>query len=159
MSNQLPCLNISRITGLIKRLEKIKIIIKDCLKDRNQRIEGIYSKEVNTNVNEEEKKKQLEELDKRLKLYKKKYILLHNKLYNVIEVLLTCKCCKTMDDKCVKDSGCLKEMDNNKVWEIVDNLHNELDNFYSEVETMLVVETEICFHKLNKIKKIKFFGY
>ena len=157
--SQLPCLKINRITRLIKKLEKIKIIIKDCLKDRNQRLESIYVKEVNTNVNEEEKKKQLEELDKRIKLYKKKYILLHNKLYNVIEVLLTCKCCKMMDDKCAKDSNCLKEIDNNKVWEIVDHLHNEVEDFYREIETMLVVETEICFHKLNKIKKIKFFGY
>ena len=157
--SQLPCLKLNRISGLIKKLEKIKIIIKDCLKDRNQRIEGIYAKEVNTNVNEEEKKKQLEELDKRLKIYKKKYVLLHNKLYNVIEILLTCKCCSMLDDKCNKDGHCLKTVDNNKVWEIVDYLSNEIEDFYREIETMLVVETEICFHRLNKIKKIKFFGY
>ena len=154
-----PCLKINRIMNLIKKLESIKIIIKDCLKDRNQRIEFIYTKELNNYVNEIEKKSQLEEMEKRLKLTKKKYILLHNKLYDVIEILLSCKCCSSTGDKCNKDSLCLKPEDNIKVWETVDELHNEINNFYEEVETLLVVETEICFHKLNKIKKIKFFGY
>ena len=154
-----PCLKINRISGLIKKLEKIKIIIKDCLKDRNQRIETIYTKEVNTNFNEEEKKQALIEMDKKIKLAKKKYILLHDKLYNVIEVLLTCKCCISNGDKCHKDGNCFKPKDNNKVWEDVDQLNNEIQDFYEEIEVSLVVETEICFHKLNKIKKIKFFGY
>ena len=95
----------------------------------------------------------------KLKLTKKKYVLLHNKLYNVIEILLTCKCCKDSNEKCNKESHCLKEKDNKKVWEIVDELHNEIQDFYDEIEHSLVVETEICFHRLNKIKKIKFFGY
>ena len=155
--SQYTCLKIITIKNLIKKLEKIKIIIKDCSVDRTQRMESIFSREVNTNFNEEDKKKQLEELDKRLKLYKKKYVLLHNKLYNVVEILLSCPCCKMNDHNCERDGRCLKSVDNDKVWEIVDHLHNDLQNFYDEVETMLVVETEICLHKLNKIKKIKFF--
>ena len=155
--SQFPCLKITRINPLIKKLEKIKIIIKDCLKDRCERMENIFSKEVNTNFNEKEKKKQLEELDKKLILYKKKYVLMHNKLYNVIEILIRCKCCSNGQHICNKDANCLKNGDNEKVWETVDDLHNELDNFYLDVETMLVVETEICFHKLNKIKSIRFF--
>ena len=156
--NDLPCLKIDRISVLIKKMEKIKIIIKDCLIDRNQRIEEIYNKEINTRVNEEEKKKQLEEMDKRITLTKKKYILLHNKLYDVIEILLSCKCCSDNGMKCMKESCCLNEKDNKKVYDIIDDLFNKIQDFYDEVETNLVIETEICFHKLNKIKRIDFFS-
>ena len=71
--------------------------------------------------------------------------------------MLICRCCVTPDHTCNKDSCCLKLSDNEKVWNTIDELHNELNDFYLEIETGLVVETEICLHKLNKIKKISFF--
>ena len=154
MNNQFPCLKIKDIITLIKKLEKIKKIIKECNGERTEKIENIYNKE---GINELEKKYQLLNLDKRLKLSIKKYVLLHNKLYNVIESIYSCECCMNSNKVCKKGSGCLKNKDNDKFWEITDELHNEIDDFYTEVETMLVVETEICFHKLNKIKKINYF--
>ena len=154
--NQFPCLKIRDIFTLIKNLEKVKFIIKECINERTNKIENIYNKDF-LNINEMEKKYQLLDLDKRLKLTTKKYILLHNKLYNVIENIIKCECCVNSNKQCKKDSSCLKNKDNDKYLEITDELHNEIDNFYNEVETMLVVETEICFHKLNKIKKINYF--
>ena len=81
-------------------------------------------------VNEIEKKSQLENVEKRLKLTKNKYILLHNKLYNVVQSLLQCKCCYSSDHVCRKDSHCLKQDVNKSLWEIVDELHNSILDFY-----------------------------
>ena len=152
--NHFPCIKIRDIIQLIKKLEKIKKIIKECNSERSEKIENIYNKE---GINEIEKKYQLLNLDKRLKLTTKKYILLHNKLYNIIENIIKFECCVNSNKQCKKDATCLKNKDNDKYLEITDELYNEIDNFYNEVETMLVVETEICFHKLNKIKKINYF--
>ena len=137
--NHLHCLKITDINSLIKKLEKIKIIIKDCLKDR-----------INFDA------KDCKELDKKITLYKKKYVILHNKLYNIVENLLNCRCCVTPDHTCNKDSCCLNTEENKKIWTTIDEIHNELYDFYKEIEIGLVLETEIIFHKLNKIKKISF---
>ena len=155
--SQMRCLKLNNINTLIKKLEKIKIIIKDCCRDREETIENIFNKELNANLNERDKKKYTQSLDKKLNLYKKKYSLLHNKLYNVVDIIANCKCCVNIDHHCNRDSFCLKKEDNEKVWEIIDEIHNDFDNFYLDLELDLVVEKEICLHKLNKIKKINFF--
>ena len=154
--NQMRCLKLSNINKLIKKLEKIKIIIKDCNTDRYKNIENIFSKELASSLNESDKKKYTASLDKKLTLYKKKYYLLHNKLYNVVDTVINCKCCVIPDHHCNRDSYCLNKNDNEKVWELVDEIHNDLHNFYNDLELDLVLEKEICFHRLNKIKKIPF---
>ena len=148
--NDFPCLKVSQVIPLVKKMEKIKIIIKDVRFDRYERIENI-------SINELEKKKQTKDLDKRLTLCQNKYILLHGKLYDILDEIVKCECCNSPNHICRGDVFCLKQEDFKKLWEEMDGLFNKIINFYDEVESMLVLETELCFHRINKIRKVKFF--
>ena len=148
--NDFPCLKVSQVIPLVKKMEKIKNIIKGCVGDRCERIENI-------GINKLEKKKQTKDLDKRLALTKNKYILLHGKLYDILDEIVKCECCNNLEHICRGDVFCLKQKDNKKLWEEMDGLFNKIINFHDEVESMLVLETELCLHRINKIRKVKFF--
>ena len=148
--NDYPCLKVSQVIPLVKKMEKIKIIINDCVKDRCEKIE-------NVGINELEKKNYTKDLDKRLTLLKNKYVILHGKLYDIIDEIVKCECCNNLDHICRGDVFCLKQKDNRKLWEEMDGLFNKIIKFYDDVESMLVLEKELCLHRVNKIRKLKFF--
>ena len=148
--NDLPCIKVKQVIPLVEKMEKIKIIIMDCIRDRYVKIE-------NVGINEIQKKNYTKELDKKLTLTKNKYVLLHEKLYEIIDEIVKCECCSNLDHLCRGDVFCLKQEDNKKIWSETDELFSKIINFYDEVENKLVLESELCLHKINKIKKIKFF--
>ena len=152
-----PCLKVSQVIPLVKKLEKIKIIIKECNHDRYNRIEHIYENELKNTVSIKTKKEQLKDLDKRLASSKNKYTVMHRKLYDILSVIIECECCSNAGHVCRGDVFCLDREDNEKLWEQMDALHMNIINFYDEVDGMLVIETEMCFHKLNKISPVKMF--
>ena len=148
--NDYPCLKVSQVIPLVEKMEKIKIIIGDCVKHRYGKIENI-------GINEIQKKNYTKELDKRLTLTKNKYVLLHGKLYDILDEIVKCECCSSLEHICRGDVFCLKQEDNKKLWEEMDGLFNKIINFYEEVENGLVLELELCLHRINKIRKVKFF--
>ena len=152
-----PCLKVSQVIPLVKKLEKIKIVITNCADNRNERIENIFKNELDGRVTVMEKKNLLKELDKKLYQMKNIYAVIHNKLYDVVETIHKCECCVNPSRICKGRVMCLKSEENKKLWEEMDKLSVSVLNFYEEVESKLVLETELCFHLLNKIKKIKFF--
>ena len=146
--NDFPCLKLSQVIPLVDKMEKIKIIIiMECIRDR-------YSKIENVGLNEVQKKK---ELDKKLTLTKNKYIILHGKLYDIIDEIVKCECCSNSNHICKGDVFCLNHEDNKKIWEEMDGLFNKITTFYDEVENKLVLELELCLHRINKVRKVKFF--
>ena len=148
--NDFPCLKVNQVIPLVEKMEKIKIIIMDCIRDRYVKIE-------NVGMNEMQKKNFTKELDKKLTLTKNKYVILHDKLYDIVDEIVKCECCSNLDHICRGDVFCLKHEDNKKIWEEMDGLFNKIINFYDEVENKLVLELELYLHRINKIRKVKFF--
>ena len=153
-----PCLKIYQLIPLIKKLEKIKLIIKDCYNIRNIKIENIFRGDLADKLSVREKKNFVKELDHKLETSEAKYNKIHKELYGVIDEIYGCECCINKNMICKGGSMCLKIKDNKKLWDMVDKISVTSYNFYDEIESMLVIETELCLYKLNKINKIKFFN-
>ena len=134
---------------MVKKSNKIKKLINDTIQERLNKVETIH-------VNEVEKKKITREFDKKLTLLKNKYNIIHDKLYDIINIIVKCECCIRDDMICKGGSMCLNEKDNEKIWENMDELFDKIENFYNEIETKLVMELELCLFRLNKIRKINY---
>ena len=134
---------------MVKKLNKIKTLINETIQERSNKIDTIH-------VNEVEKKKITKELDKKLSLLKNKYNIIHNKLYDIINIIVKCECCIRDDVICNGELLCLKKKDNEEIWKNMDELFDKIENFYNEVETKLIMELELCLFRLNKIKKINY---
>ena len=132
--------------SLIKKLHKIKNLINDCIIEKNKKINLIK-------INEEEKNKITKNLDKAISLFKTRYNIIHNKLYDIINVIIKCECCINDNMICNKGVICLKENYNEEIWEKMDYLIDKIENFYNDVETKLILELELCLFRFNKIKK------
>ena len=143
------CFKISQTITVVKKLYKIKNIINNIIEERNNKIKGVA-------INELEKKKIVKDLDKKIQLTKNKYNIIHNKLYNIINILYSCECCINDDLKCSTESMCLKPKQNEEIWTDMDILFNKITNFYEEVESKLVIELNLCLYKINSIKKINY---
>ena len=143
------CFKISQTISVVKKLNKIKNIINDTIRERLDKVDILP-------INELEKKKITKELDKKLSLVKNKYNIIHNKLYDIINILMTCECCVRNDMVCNGGSMCLKPKENEEIWIEMDSLFDKIINFYEEVETKLVIELELCLYKINKIRKISY---
>ena len=143
------CFKISQTITMVKKLNKIKNIINTTIRERLDRVDILP-------INELEKKKITKELDKKLTLVKNKYNIIHEKLYNIINILMSCECCVRNDMICKGGIMCLKPKENEEIWIEMDSLFDKIINFYEEVETKLVIELELCLHKINKIKKISY---
>ena len=140
------CFKISQCLSLIKKLHKIKNLINDCIIERNKKINLVK-------INEEEKNKITKNLDKTISLFRTKYNIIHNKLYDIINVIVKCECCIRDDMVCNGGIMCLKENDNEEIWKEMDYLIDKIEIFYNDVETKLILELELCLFRLNKIKK------
>ena len=143
------CFKITQSISLIKKLHKIKNLINDSILERNKKISLIK-------INEEEKNKITRDLDKALSLFKTKYNIIHNKLYDIINIIIKCECCVRDDMICNGGIMCLKENDNEGIWKEMDYLIDKIGNFYNDVETKLILELELCLFRINKIKKIDY---
>ena len=144
------CFKISQAIPVVKKLNIIKNLINQTIQERTNKIEKIW-------INDEEKKKKItKELDKKLSLLKNKYNIIHNKLYDIINIIVKCECCIRDDIICNGDSLCLDKKDNEKIWENMDDLFDKIENFYNEVESKLIMELELCLFRINKIKKINY---
>ena len=116
------CLKLNGLIGLQKKLKKIKMIIVDCRK-QTRRI-----KNSETSVSKEELVKFYENHQKISESFVKKYDVMHDKLYDVIEKLYKNKCCSNEKIVCVKGKCCLKQSDNEKFFKIVDKLWVDIKN-------------------------------
>ena len=143
------CFKISQAITIVKKLNKIKNIINYVIREKSNRIDPL-------SINELEKKKITKDLDKKLTQVKNKYKIIHDKLYNIINLLTECECCVRKDMKCQGGVMCLKPKDNEEIWLEMDGLFDKVINFYDEVETKLVIEIELCLYRVNKIKKINY---
>ena len=143
------CFKISQTITLIKKLNKIKTLINQTIKERASKINSIK-------INEDEKKKLTKELDKKISQFKVKYNIIHNKLYDIINTIVKCECCVRDDMICNGGLMCLNEKDNEEIWKNMDILFDKIENFYNEIETKLILELELCLFRLNKIKKIDY---
>ena len=143
------CFKISQSISLIKKLHKIKNLINDSILERNKKINSLK-------INEEEKNKITKDLDKKLSQFKVKYNIIHNKLYDIINIIVKCECCNRDDMNCNGGLMCLKENDNEEIWKGMDLLIDKIENFYIDVETKLILELELCLFRINKIKKIDY---
>ena len=146
MANQ--CFKISQAISIIKKLNDIKTLINDVIKERREKIDSL-------SINDPEKKKITKELDRKITNIKIKYNIIHNKLYDIIDVLSKCECC-IKEEECKGESLCLKQNDNDEIWFEMDTLFEKVRLFYEEVETKLVTELNLCLFRLNKIKKISY---
>ena len=146
----LPCIKINQVTPLVVKMEKIKKIITDCVRERNVKINSV-------GIEEEFKKNLTKELDKKLTLTKNKYLLLYNKLYEIIDKMVKCECCSNLDHECKGDVFCLEPEESKKIWNEMDGLFSKIINFYEEIKNKLLIEIELCLYRINRIKKIKFF--
>ena len=147
-----PCIKIYQFNYLIKKLKKVKSTIRKCENDRFKIIE-------NVEISKIEKKNLTKSLDKKLSLVKNKYVIIHNNFYELINEVMKYECCTNINRECKKDVLCMKKEDNDRVLKSISDLNNKIVNFSKEVETYLVIENELCLHRINKIKKIKFFEY
>ena len=118
------CFKISQTISLVKKLNKIKTLINETIQERSNKIDSLH-------INEVEKKKITKELDKKLSLIKNKYNIIHNKLYDIINIIVKCECCIRDDMICNGGSMCLNENENEKVWENMDWLFDKIENFYN----------------------------
>ena len=143
------CFKISQAITVVNKLNKIKNIINATIRERGEKVDIL-------SINELEKKKITKELDKKLTLVKNKYNIIHDKLYNIINILTSCECCVRNDMKCQGGVMCLKPKENEEIWIEMDSLFDKIINFYEEVETKLVIELELCLFKINRIKKISY---
>ena len=143
------CFKISQSITMVKKLNKIKNIINTTIRERLDKVDVLP-------INELEKKKITKELDKKLTLLKNKYNTIHNKLYDIINILITCECCVRDDMTCNGGVMCLKPKENEEIWIEMDSLFDKIINFYEEVETKLVIELELCLYRINKIRKISY---
>ena len=143
------CFKIIKCLPLIKKLHKIKNLINDTILEKNKKINPLK-------INEEEKNKITKELNKKLSLFKTKYNIIHNKLYDIINIMVKCECCIRDDMECKGSMMCLKENDNEEIWKEMDYLIDKIEIFYNEVETKLILELELCLFRINKIKKIDY---
>ena len=144
-----PCYKIRETINEVKNLNKIKNIINQTLQERNNKIRLIK-------INEEEKKKITKDLDKNISQAKVKYNIIHNKLYDIINILVKNECAMDENNLCEKGLKCLKKKDNEEIWNGMDYLISKIQEYYIEVETKLVLELELCLFKINKIKKIDY---
>ena len=143
------CFKISQAIPVIKKLNDIKNLINDVIKERREKIDSI-------SINDLEKKKLTKELDKKITQVKIKYNIIHNKLYDIIDLLEKCECCVRGNINCEGDSMCLKPKNNEEIWFEMDTLFEKERVFYEEVETKLVMELNLCLFRLNKIRKISY---
>ena len=144
-----PCYKIRDCISEIKKLNKIKNLINLTIQERNGKINSLK-------INEEEKKKLTKDLDKNISLTRVKYNIIHNKLYDIIGTLGKYGCALDENHLCEKGITCLSEEDNKEVWEGMDYLISNIEEYYIEVETKLILELELCLFRLNKIKKIDY---
>ena len=150
-----PCLKIYQIITLIKKLEKIKFLIEDCKVCRNVKIKNIVTKDLGARITSLEKKNLTKELDHILIQFTQKYRQLHNTLYSIVEEIHGCECCVNPSRICRGGTMCLKPEENQKLWEAVDKFSVGILNFYDEVESKLVLETELCLYRCNQIQRIE----
>ena len=144
-----PCYKIRDCISEIKKLNKIKNLINLTIQERNGKIKSLK-------INEEEKKKLTKELDKNISQTRVKYNIIHNKLYDIIGTLGKYGCALDENHLCEKGLTCLSEEDNKEVWDGMDSLISNIEEYYIEVETKLILELELCLFRLNKIKKIDY---
>ena len=144
------CLKVRQLNYLIDIMNKIKNIIKKCNEAKIDKIDPLSIIEI-------EKKKLTKELDKKLNLVKNRYDLLHSKLYNILDIIINCECSNSKKNNCKKDSLCLKSKENEELWLERDNLYEKILKFYQEIKINLILETELCLYRVNKIKKINFY--
>ena len=142
----IECLKISRLLSLQNKLKKIKIIIVDCTKQTRR----INKNEPNI-LNVKKKKELVEFYEKHRKICEElihRYDLIHDKLYDVVEKLHGCECSRK-DGRCEREKHCLSEEENEKLYKIVDTVHVEIYDLYTDVENILVTTTELYAHKMN----------
>ena len=144
-----PCYKIRDIINEIKTLNHIKNLINQTIKERKQKINLIK-------INEEEKKKITKELDKNISQAKVKYNIIHNQLYNTINVMVKSECCVKDDMICNGGVMCLAKKDNEEIWNLMNSLIEQIQEFYIAIETKLILELELCLFRINKIKKIDY---
>ena len=155
--SELRCSKLKDVVVLIKKFKELKMIIKDCDRDKNVRIAKIHKNDKDDKI--PKKDEQIKNLEEKLNIVKDKYVILQKKLYDVVETLQKCECCTDSEYYCDKGKKCLNVDINDKMWETMDELHNDLNDFDNQIENLLVIETELCFLKINKLKKIKFFDF
>ena len=127
------CYKLSYLVNPIKDLNEIKNIINSLTEERREKDEKYFK-----------------DFDKNFKVLKNKYNIIHNKLYNIIFVVMTSECCLSEKLCEVGKIGCLSEKDNNLVYSEMRKLRSKIYRFYDEVETKLVAEFNLCLFK-NKI--------
>ena len=71
------CFKISQTISVVKKLNKIKNIINDTIRERIDKVDVLP-------INELEKKKITKELDKKLSLVKNKYNIIHKTNYMIL---------------------------------------------------------------------------
>ena len=69
---------------------------------------------------------------------------------------MKCECCVRDDMICNGGAMCLKPKENEEIWIEMDNLFDKIVNFYNEVETKLVIKSDLCLYRINKIRKISY---
>ena len=143
------CFKISQTLPVIKKLEKVKTIISELINEKKNKIDPFP-------ISESEKRNITKELNKKIILVSNKYNIIHNKLYNIINILNTCECCIRNEVKCEGTPMCLSSKENEEIWGDMDEIINKINDFYDEVETKLVIELNLCLFKLNRIKKINY---
>ena len=142
----IECLKISRLISLQKKLKKIKMIIVDCKKQTKR----INRSEPNI-LNVKKKNELIAFYEKHKKISEeiiKRYDLIHDKLYGVIEKLHDNECGRT-NHVCENGKNCFTEEENEKLYRIVDTVSIEIYDLYSDVENVLVTTTELYAHKMN----------
>ena len=143
------CFKISQTLIIIKKLDKIKNIINDVINEKKNKIDQFP-------ISEFDKKNIIKDLNKKISLFRNKYNIIHNKLYNIINTVNSCECCIRNDIRCEGESMCLTPEENEEIWSDMDYIYEKITNFYDEVETKLVIELNLCLFKLNQIKKINY---
>ena len=143
------CVKVKHFNTLILNLAEIKQIINFCL---TQKIEKLDK----ADINKTDKNKMIKDLNKKLTPVINKHNIIHNKLYNIIDIISNYECSISLSDDCKKDNFCINSKENEELWMEVDELYNKLNVFYYEIHISLIRETEFCLFKLNKIKKISY---
>ena len=144
-----PCFKLSQTLSVVKKLDKIKIIINEIIDEKRHKIDSF-------SISDLEKKNITKELNKKISLIRNKYNIIHNKLYNIINVINSCDCCINDNMKCEGGDMCLSQKENEEIWKEMDSMFEKISNFYDEIETKLVIELNLCLFKLNRIKKLNY---
>ena len=142
----IECLKITRLLTLQKKLKKIKMIIVDCRKQTKR-----INRNENSILNGKKKNELKSFFEKHNRISKeiiKRYDLIHDKLYGVIEKLYDNDCSKS-NNSCENGKHCLDEEENNKLYSIADRVHVEIYDLYNDVENILVTNSELYAHKMN----------